>query len=190
MTEKDYILIGYAILILIGRGFAHNQRKANSNINQVKLIFNDPTAIFVAFSAIVAFAMPLIESLKKTSYTVNWMPIISGGIFILIGWLVVYFSNKTIAENWSPIIDKTQDQELIKEGIYSIVRHPLYFSGILILSGTNLYFQNTWSWLAVLLVFIVTLYRIPMEDKRLEERFGKEFIAYKEQTKSLIPWIL
>ncbi|MDD2218381.1 MAG: hypothetical protein PHX63_08145 [Eubacteriales bacterium] len=33
------------------------------------------------------------------------------------------------------------------------------------------------------------LYRISIEEKKLIERFGEEYIDYRRQTKAILPWI-
>jgi protein-S-isoprenylcysteine O-methyltransferase Ste14 len=56
------------------------------------------------------------------------------------------------------------------------------------LVGTNIYFGCIWAWTGVALVLLVTLLRIPIEEKRLEERFGETYLAYKQRTKVISPW--
>jgi protein-S-isoprenylcysteine O-methyltransferase Ste14 len=189
MTEKDYCLIAYIALLLLGRFIAQNQRRAEKPSGQVRKIMQDPTAIIMAVVAVISFAAPLIEFTMREDFAIHWPSIITGINVIVLGWSISTFANRTIAENWSPSIDKTEDQELITKGIYGIIRHPLYLSGLLILIGTNVYFQNMWSWLVVLLAFAVTLYRMPIEDKQLETRFGEAFAAYKQTTKAILPYL-
>lgn len=74
-------------------------------------------------------------------------------------------------------------------GVYSVVRHPLYLSGILVLTGTNIYFESSWAWLGALPA-LALLIHVPIEERRLVERFGQEYIAYKKRTKAILPWIL
>lgn len=190
MTEKDYYIIGYCVLILIGRSFAQKQRRSEKTTTQVRQIIKDPTAILMVIGAITAFTSPLIEASIRRNFDFNWFLLVLGVMIMVLGWSVIYYANKTITENWSPSIEKTEDQKLITEGIYSVVRHPLYLSGMLILMGTNIYFQNSWSWLAIILAFVMTLYRIPREERQLEARFGQVYVAYKQNTKAIIPWIL
>jgi protein-S-isoprenylcysteine O-methyltransferase Ste14 len=142
----------------------------------------------MAFSVFVGFGAPLLEASLGERFAPVWSAL-SGIICMAVGFLIAYYANRTIAKNWSPVIEKTKEQKLIQSGIYSAVRHPLYFSGLLLLIGTNLYFGNAWSWLSTILAAIVTLYRIPIEEKQLEERFGQEYADYKARTKALIPWV-
>jgi len=190
MTFIEYYIIAYCALILIGRVITQKQRRSEKVSIQAGQIFKDPTAIIMVIGAIIAFICPLAEASIRENLDFKWFSFVLGVVMIAMGWLIIYYANKTIADNWSPSIDKTEDQKLITEGIYSIVRHPLYFSGIIILIGTNIYFQNKWSWIAALMAFVITLYRIPLEESQLETRFGQEYEAYKQTTKMIIPWIL
>jgi protein-S-isoprenylcysteine O-methyltransferase Ste14 len=189
MTEKDYCLIGYIGLLLVGRFISQKQRKSEKLAGQARKIIHDPTAIIMIFGVIIAFAVPLIEVNVRKLFEISWLALISGVIIIVAGWLLIYSANQTIAENWSPSIEKTETQQLITQGVYGVIRHPLYLSGLLILAGTNIYFLNQWSWFTVILAFVVVLYRIPIEERHLEERFGNRYLVYQQKTKSLFPYI-
>jgi protein-S-isoprenylcysteine O-methyltransferase Ste14 len=143
----------------------------------------------MALSVVLGFGLPVLEAALQERSIQAWMTV-SGIALLAIGFFLGYSANRTIAENWSPVIDKTKDQRLAKSGVYSVVRHPLYLSALLLLTGTNLYFGNSWSWLSTLLVLVVTLYRIPIEERQLASRFEQDYADYKRQTKALIPWIL
>lgn len=187
-TKTVYILI-YIILLIAGRFISQGQRKAERFTLQAQKIAKDPTAIAMAISIGIGFGMPLLEAARRDTLSPTWM-LLLGLILMIIGFSIGYYANRIIAENWSPVINKTEKQKLVTAGVYSVVRHPLYLSGLLLLAGTNLYFGNSWSWLSTMLVLIVTLYRIPVEEKQLETRFGQEYTDYKQKTKALLPWIL
>jgi protein-S-isoprenylcysteine O-methyltransferase Ste14 len=187
VVNTAYILV-YVAFLIVGRFLSQSQRKADRLWLQTQRIANDPTAILMAFSAFVGFGAPLLEAAWRTRVTPLGLTL-SGILVMTVGFLTAYSANRTIARNWSPVIAKTKEQRLIQSGIYSTIRHPLYFSGLLLLIGTNLYFGNSWSWLSTLLATIITLYRIPIEEKQLEGRFGQEYADYKSRTKALIPWV-
>jgi protein-S-isoprenylcysteine O-methyltransferase Ste14 len=190
MPANTFYIFAYVAILLIGRFVSQSQRKAGRLPAQARSILKDPTAIFMALSAVVAITLPLVEVSLRETVSLGLFSVIIGVAFLVLGWGVAYSANRVIAENWSPAIAKTGEQDLVTSGVYSVVRHPLYFSGLLILLGTNIYFESTWAWLGVLLTFVITVYRIPLEERRLEERFGQEFIDYKRRTKAFIPWLL
>lgn len=187
-TKTSYIFI-YVALLIVGRFISQSQRKSEKPLSQTRKIVKDPTAVVMALSVFLGFGLPVLEATLQERAIQTWMTV-SGIALLVFGFFLGYHANRNIAENWSPVIDKTKEQRLAKSGVYSVVRHPLYLSGLLLLTGTNLYFGNSWSWLSTLLVLVITLYRIPIEERQLASRFGQEYADYKRQTKALIPWIL
>jgi protein-S-isoprenylcysteine O-methyltransferase Ste14 len=190
MSLKTVYILVYVLVLIAGRFISQSQRKADKLLPQAQQITKDPTAIVMAIAVLIGFGLPLLEAALKEALDMPIWRIAPGIGLMLLGFVLAYQANRIIAENWSPVIGKTQEQRLVKSGVYSVVRHPLYLSGFLIVIGTNIYFGNTWAWISTALVFGVTLYRIPVEDRQLEERFGQEFVDYKTQTKAIIPWIL
>ncbi len=78
---------------------------------------------------------------------------------------------------------------LMTDGPYRICRNPMllgviiYYLGLLICLGT-------WKAAAVFaLWFAVMMVQVNREEKRLEADFGEEYLAYKNSTRKLIPFI-
>lgn len=71
---------------------------------------------------------------------------------------------------------------LVKTGLYSKIRHPLYlfidffFLGVIIISGISLLL------ILLLILFIVQLVQSKREEKVLTSAYGDEYIKYKEQS--------
>ena len=74
---------------------------------------------------------------------------------------------------------------LITCGAYGLVRHPLYMAGILIFTFEP---NITRNWLTVaLLADAYFIYGAVAEEKRLNERFGAEYVRYTQSVPMLIP---
>lgn len=82
------------------------------------------------------------------------------------------------------------DHQLVTVGIYSLIRHPIYTSYILLFFGFCLMLQSLWG-LALLLVICIVWFgnRIGIEEQMLEERFGEAYQSYCQQTKRLFPYV-
>lgn len=83
------------------------------------------------------------------------------------------------------------NHSIIEEGPYRWVRHPSYLGALITTLGFGLASGN----LLVLILFfsIVALalgYRIYVEEKALEEKFGYEWVRYVEKTYRILPWVL
>ena len=79
---------------------------------------------------------------------------------------------------------------LLATGMYSISRNPMYSTFIfLIIPGISLIIN---SWLVLtssLVMFILFIIFIHEEEQYLEEKFGKEYINYKNKVGLLLPKI-
>lgn len=80
--------------------------------------------------------------------------------------------------------------ELLTDGVYSIVRHPMY-SGIIVFIIPGIAFLlNFWSLMTVSFVaYIVFRLLIKDEDIFLEQKFGESFLEYKLKVNALIPYV-
>ena len=81
-------------------------------------------------------------------------------------------------------------RQLLTGCIYSLIRHPIYTSYILLFLGFCLMLQSLWG-LGLLLVVCVVWFgsRIGIEEQMLAEQFGEEYQAYCQQTKRLFPCV-
>lgn len=74
---------------------------------------------------------------------------------------------------------------LITDGVYGVVRHPLYLSGILIFLIQPTITRN---WLIVQILGAgYFIYGAFVEERRLIERFGNEYLSYMEEVPRFIP---
>lgn len=84
---------------------------------------------------------------------------------------------------------KLEAPRLVREGIYSVVRHPLYLSNGLAGSGfilLHLHWQNlTFAYLGMLWIFIGFL--AMNEDRFLKSEFGEDFENFAAEVPAFIP---
>ncbi len=84
----------------------------------------------------------------------------------------------------------SENHELIKEGVYKYVRHPIYTSYFFLFLGTCLFYSSLLgSALLIFCFFLGYMNRIKLEESMLTERFGNEYKDYMEQTWRFIPFI-
>jgi protein-S-isoprenylcysteine O-methyltransferase Ste14 len=78
---------------------------------------------------------------------------------------------------------------VVTSGAFRYVRHPLYLASILAFLGLAI---STLSLLSLVLfvgIFIFYNYLASYEEKLLEEKFGEEYIKYKQRTGKWVPWL-
>ena len=76
---------------------------------------------------------------------------------------------------------------LVTNGLYRLVRHPLYTAGLLILWLSPQVSVNLFTMFVGATVYI--LVGVSFEERRLLRRFGQSYADYKSRTPMLIPWL-
>ena len=108
---------------------------------------------------------------------------------ILAAILISQIAIKTLGKFFDRLTIQS-DHQLVTNGIYSVIRHPIYTSYILLFLGFCLMLHSVWG-LTLLVVVCVVWFgnRIAIEEKMLAEYFGEEYQSYCQQTKRLFPYI-
>jgi protein-S-isoprenylcysteine O-methyltransferase Ste14 len=98
------------------------------------------------------------------------------GLSLVMGWLArVEFKNKGSVLEGKSYVNTTV---LVKSGIYAVVRHPMYTSGIVLALALTMISQH---WLSVVIgtmpmvIFYVGAWE---EDKSLVDTFGEDYKIY------------
>lgn len=101
-----------------------------------------------------------------------------GGLLFL---YVCYYLRRGLLGEVEPNLD-----HLVTEGPYRFCRHPLYLSFVLLIMGFDLMFGSLLGILCTLFLVIPSvIYRARLEERALVGRFGEEWEAYKERTRSV-----
>ena len=82
-----------------------------------------------------------------------------------------------------------EGQQLVKDGLYEHIRHPLYLGELLRNFGIVCIFSSAFGILLVMIGAVFLLVRIKREEEMLVEAFGPDYKDYKRKTKRLIPHI-
>lgn len=98
-----------------------------------------------------------------------------------------YWVFSTIGKNITPTVETRENHELVTNGPYRWVRHPLYSVGISFFISLSVLAANWLMGLASLLVLAMLLVRLPKEEAKLIERFGNEYREYMKRTGRFFP---
>jgi protein-S-isoprenylcysteine O-methyltransferase Ste14 len=81
--------------------------------------------------------------------------------------------------------------ELVAQGIYAVLRHPLYVSFALLMLGLDLLMRSTLGILFTLGLFLPSMHwRAHLEERALARRFGVAWQDYAGRVPSLLLWDL
>jgi protein-S-isoprenylcysteine O-methyltransferase Ste14 len=99
------------------------------------------------------------------------------------------WARNTLGRNWSssPVIK--ENQELIQNGPYSLVRHPIYTGLLLAVFGTALAAARISSVTLLVVAFILLLWKMRLEESLMQQQFPEAYPAYRARTKALIPFV-
>ena len=91
---------------------------------------------------------------------------IAGDALMLLGWLAIFFVFK---ENTftSATIEVAPDQKVITTGPYSIVRHPMYAGGFLMLAAIPIALGSWWGLLVIAAMMPALIWRLRDEERIL-----------------------
>jgi protein-S-isoprenylcysteine O-methyltransferase Ste14 len=95
----------------------------------------------------------------------------------------------SVGRLWSLLyISGYKKRELITEGPYSVVQHPLYVFSLIGAIGIGLASENILV-LAVLVIFYLLYYPLTIfvEEKKLTEKFGQAYLDYVKCTPRFLP---
>ena len=99
-------------------------------------------------------------------------------------------SHKDLGKNWSVTLEVREGHQLVTQGVYAHVRHPMYASFLLWGVTQALLIPN---WIAGLagLVAVMALYAVRQsrEEAMMRDTFGVEYDAYCARTKRLVPGV-
>lgn len=73
-------------------------------------------------------------------------------------------------------------KELVTVGLYSKLRHPVYYFSILAVTGIAIFTWSIYMLVPVILLVVIEVIRIKQEERVLEKTFGKKYISYKQTT--------
>lgn len=145
---------------------------------------------FASISVLVVF-WASIYSCSQSSQDYSVFQISLASIVMLIGILIRTLSIKTLQAFFVSHVGLVNDHQLVKSGLYSVVRHPSELGLILICLGIPLLTSSLYALCATLtLILPSSLYRVLLEDKMINTAFGKDFINYKSSVPALIPNLL
>ena len=127
------------------------------------------------------------------NYRFNWIPlpnitVVFASIIFLLSYLLYA---EVLRENafLSRTIEVKKEQKVIKTGLYKIVRHPMYFSTLVLFLSIPIILGSLISFIIFLIYPFIIIKRIKSEEQVLE----KELKGYKEYQKQvkyrLIPYI-
>lgn len=95
-----------------------------------------------------------------------------------------------IGRNWSGTVTLKEEHELVQNGPYAFVRHPIYSGFLLAYLGTAIIAGQ----LRGLIGFVPVLWgwgmKLRLEESFMTAHFGNAYSDYKKRVKALVPYVI
>ena len=140
----------------------------------------------------IGFLVPVLwvvsPVLTFADYPLHGTPLVAGTAFLAAGLWLFYRSHADLGSFWSVTLEVRENHQLISQGVYRRIRHPMYSALFLYSIGQALVVPNWVAGPAYLVPFaILFAFRIRAEEQMMVDAFGHEYVTYMARTKRLIP---
>lgn len=146
------------------------------------------------FVVMVCIGSGVILAILPRDFRLTWQsrvtfgPIQHVGVSLMIaGVSLRLISILTLGKHFTPDIALVKNHQLVRKGIYRLIRHPSYTGEFFAFGGTALVFWHVPSSLFIsVLPFLGFLYRAFLEERKLLAIFGEEYREYMRKTRRFI----
>jgi protein-S-isoprenylcysteine O-methyltransferase Ste14 len=113
------------------------------------------------------------------------------GLLFAIAALVMFrLTHRALGRNWSVSLDVREGHQLVTDGIYRKVRHPMYSAFWLWAVAQALLLPNWVAGFSGIVGFGVLFFgRVPREERMMLDTFGDRYREYMARTYRVIPLI-
>ena len=139
------------------------------------LVFLQFFIIFLHFFQLELLPNKQIIQINNISYFLGILIIIIASIFILI-------AIKDLGRNLSPFPKPKANSNLVTTGIYRFMRHPMYYSLIIISFGVFLTKLSIYHLCLTITLALLIKFKIILEEQYLKNKF-KNYFFYKNVVK-------
>lgn len=184
------IIFWFAIIVEMTIRAPINKKRKQEKMSEQNVSLQEKVILFLLL--IGMFILPLIYSASSWLDFANYsLPAWAGwlGVAFIAGALFVFWrAHADLGLNWSPSLEIREKHELITQGIYGVIRHPMYASQWLWVIAQPLLLQNWIAGVVNLLIFIpFYLLRVQAEEQMMTDKFGDQYREYMKRTGGVLP---
>jgi len=149
-----------------------------SNWEIAETVFGIPFLVSIVFHFIIPLSLP------QGIFRQALIPI--GIALVIIGIGLIILARREFAHNNQPTDPGHPTSQVIKTGVFTISRNPLYLASSIVLFGIALVLNIFWALVALVFSIIICHYvLIVPEEKYLLAKFGEE---YRDYTATVHRW--
>ena len=112
-----------------------------------------------------------------------------GVLFVTVGVYFAIWARVALGTNWSGKVMVQKEHSLVMSGPYSLVRHPIYFGGLLAILGSCLVLGQVFGFICLIFFVFGLAVKSRQEEAMLQKQFPNQYSSYSRKVKMLIPWL-
>lgn len=180
--------VGFVIYTGIRARYARPTRGLERTHRQVDALEKTLLAIVIPSGLLVPLLYLFTPLLWFADYRLPaFVPPIGAVVMVAAIWLF-WRSHADLGLNWSATLEIRKDHQLVTNGVYQRIRHPMYAAIFLFSAAQAMLLPNWLAGFSALVPFtLLYLIRRPREEQMMCNIFGEEYQAYMQRTGRLIP---
>jgi len=111
-----------------------------------------------------------------------------GVVIFVIGAFITITAALQLNFNLSPFPSPLPGSNLIENGVYKFIRHPIYTGLILSFFGFAIISDSGYRLVIATVLFLLFYYKTIYEEKQLIDKFP-DYLEYKNRSGRFFPWI-
>jgi protein-S-isoprenylcysteine O-methyltransferase Ste14 len=144
-------------------------------------------AVFILLFFVIPIGIVYLFQLSWSLSSIFPYGILPGVILIITGVWIISRGIKVLrlSHGFAGI---NQGDTLVTTGIFAYTRNPMYFGAILMMLGLFLVSAFTFILISTVLFLLVFFIVAKLEEKQLEQKYGKKYRAYKRKVPLFFPY--
>ena len=183
--------IGLIIYFWIRHVFINRTKPEKKTIRRVDAIERILLGTMIPAVLLLPLLYLFTPLLTFADYHLAWFIRWSGVAVMLASLWLFWRSHVDLGQNWSVSLEVRENHELISNGVYRLVRHPMYASIWLWGIAQGMLLENWLAGWATLPAFAAMYFiRTPREERLMIETFGESYRQYSAQTGRVFPRLI
>ncbi len=184
-------LVPFLSAILYWGGVAVNAaviKKRTGSSPSLKPKRNLDYVLWLAWGLIIGLwaASPWLQGIGPELFQFSSAAII-GLVLVALGFIGTWWCYITLGNAWSISVNKGKTNELITNGPYKLVRHPIYSLQWLIILGCFLILPGIPLLASLVILTVAMHWKAGYEEKALGEVFGDAYAEYRKSSGRFFP---
>src|SRR5258708_7982948 len=181
-------LLGFIVYVSIRGVFKERTKRNEQAVGRVDALEKILMAIVIPGGLLLPVVYLFTPWLAFADYHLLAFAPWCGAVLMVAALWLFYRSHADLGQNWSVTLELRKGHQLVKQGVYRSIRHPMYASIWLWCLAQGLLLEN-WlaGWYAFAAFALMYFVRTPREEQMMCESFGEEYREYMRQTGRLFP---